>query len=202
MFCPVCKGEFREGFTHCDECNVDLVASLDNISTKIEGEFMLCPHCNKEFHNGETICSECGLKLFRAVKDKNDEYVFLEEPKIERGAPDYEFSNLWKHYSRIDPTKAAVVLESMDGEMLKKVMDLLDKNEIDFMFLEPSEAASSLGSVFGMNSPLERPFPKIIVNQEDEEKALSLVANSSELGLFDVPEELMGDDDEGDSEEE
>ena len=65
MFCPVCKGEFREGFTHCDECNVDLVASLDNISTKIEGEFMLCPHCNKEFHNGETICSECGLKIDR-----------------------------------------------------------------------------------------------------------------------------------------
>jgi hypothetical protein len=27
MFCPKCGAEYREGFTHCADCNVDLVAS-------------------------------------------------------------------------------------------------------------------------------------------------------------------------------
>ena len=39
MFCPVCKGEFREGFTHCDSCNVNLVEDLNNITEKVDGEF-------------------------------------------------------------------------------------------------------------------------------------------------------------------
>lgn len=28
MFCPVCEDEFRDGFFHCPDCNVDLVAEL------------------------------------------------------------------------------------------------------------------------------------------------------------------------------
>ena len=28
MFCPVCKSEYLEKYTHCDQCNVDLVAEL------------------------------------------------------------------------------------------------------------------------------------------------------------------------------
>ena len=28
MYCPQCRGEYREGFTRCDECGVDLVAEL------------------------------------------------------------------------------------------------------------------------------------------------------------------------------
>ncbi len=97
MFCPVCKGEFREGFTHCDNCNVDLVEDLNNLPDKIEGEFMLCPNCQKEYHNGEKTCSECGLKLFRAVLNKDDEYVFLEEPRFEQGNMEVNFNNLWRH---------------------------------------------------------------------------------------------------------
>ena len=28
MFCPECRGEFREGFTRCELCGADLVESL------------------------------------------------------------------------------------------------------------------------------------------------------------------------------
>jgi hypothetical protein len=34
LFCPVCKGEFRDGFTYCKKCGVDLVedAPIDDES--------------------------------------------------------------------------------------------------------------------------------------------------------------------------
>jgi hypothetical protein len=28
MYCPICRGEFRAGYTHCDECDADLVEVL------------------------------------------------------------------------------------------------------------------------------------------------------------------------------
>lgn len=28
MFCPSCRGEYREGFTHCEDCGLDLVEVL------------------------------------------------------------------------------------------------------------------------------------------------------------------------------
>src|SRR5262244_2695265 len=28
MYCPECKAEYRPGFTHCTDCDVDLVAEL------------------------------------------------------------------------------------------------------------------------------------------------------------------------------
>jgi len=31
MFCPICKLEYRPGFTRCNDCDVPLVASLDDI---------------------------------------------------------------------------------------------------------------------------------------------------------------------------
>ena len=34
MFCPNCKAEYREGFTHCSDCDVDLVASLPELAEK------------------------------------------------------------------------------------------------------------------------------------------------------------------------
>lgn len=30
MFCPVCKSEYREGFTRCADCDVDLVPTLES----------------------------------------------------------------------------------------------------------------------------------------------------------------------------
>lgn len=31
MFCPACKAEYREGYTRCPECNVDLVGELPRV---------------------------------------------------------------------------------------------------------------------------------------------------------------------------
>lgn len=40
MFCPVCKYEFRRGFTHCNDCDVDLVDALpseEDVDHKLRG---------------------------------------------------------------------------------------------------------------------------------------------------------------------
>ncbi len=34
MFCPNCGAEYREGFTHCPDCDVDLVDKLPEEKTK------------------------------------------------------------------------------------------------------------------------------------------------------------------------
>jgi len=37
MFCPVCKDEFRPGFTRCAGCDVDLVDRLDPVDEPTAG---------------------------------------------------------------------------------------------------------------------------------------------------------------------
>jgi predicted RNA-binding Zn-ribbon protein involved in translation (DUF1610 family) len=36
MFCPKCRGEFREGFTRCHKCDVALVEELSPVEPKIK----------------------------------------------------------------------------------------------------------------------------------------------------------------------
>ena len=38
MFCPNCKAEYRPGFTHCVDCEVDLVAELPKTALELRGE--------------------------------------------------------------------------------------------------------------------------------------------------------------------
>ncbi len=35
MWCPKCKNEYRPGFTHCPDCDVDLVESLDDLPVPV-----------------------------------------------------------------------------------------------------------------------------------------------------------------------
>ena len=40
MYCPECSGEYREGFTHCADCDVDLVDSLPSPEEAPAGELV------------------------------------------------------------------------------------------------------------------------------------------------------------------
>ena len=203
MYCPVCKGEFREGFTECSSCQVNLVADLNNITEKIKGEFLLCHQCQREFHS-ELLdhCPGCGLKLVRAIL--NDEtYVFLEEPVMEYLQEEEANAGAnFAHFINIDPEDAVIILESEDMALLHRIQEVLDQAQINFSFLPAEDRDSSLGSIFGGGSPLDRSFPKVVVRAEDEEKALRLIANHPELDLFGIPEELLESDDEDDEDDE
>ncbi|MDD3146940.1 MAG: hypothetical protein PHD82_06525 [Candidatus Riflebacteria bacterium] len=199
MFCPICKGEFREGFTECTGCQVNLVANLDNITEKIKGEFLLCHGCEREFHDIELDhCPGCGLKLVRAVLH-DDTYVFLEEPVMEFAPEEPEGAcDHFDYFVDIDDADAVVVLESEDLALLTRIQEILNEAKISFCF-KPAEdtPSTSLGSIFGVGSPLARSFPRVVVQRANEAAALNIIANHPELDLFGVPEELLeGEDDE------
>ena len=51
MFCPQCKYEYRAGFTHCPDCDVDLVDSLE----AIDAPHTNAPHSALDSHSSRTI---------------------------------------------------------------------------------------------------------------------------------------------------
>jgi hypothetical protein len=198
MFCPVCRAEFREGFTECNNCRVNLVEDLENITEKIKGEILLCRACELAYDDENLkFCEECGLRLIRAVA-LEDEYVFLEKPKEEYVNKDNLSAELpfFEHLVKLPEGEGVVLVESEDMEMLVSIQRLLNHENIDFELNLPEEKEQPLGTLLGSGSPLERDFPQILVKRNDEEKAIRILAADDELGLAELPPELMEEDEE------
>ncbi len=196
MFCPVCKGEYREGFTECSGCQVNLVADLDNITESVNGEIKLCVACEVEAEPEARRCPSCGMFMIRAVLH-DDTYVFLEKPpeNVAEAAlvPDVEeeLINELDYYTEIPDEEGVVLIESEDIPLLVKVQEILNKNEICFQFRPATAAPGALGSIFGGGSILDRSFPKVVVYADDEAQAIQLIANNPELALGEIPPELI-----------
>ncbi|PKL49994.1 MAG: hypothetical protein CVV42_04860 [Candidatus Riflebacteria bacterium HGW-Riflebacteria-2] len=205
MFCPVCKGEYREGFTECSNCQVNLVADLDNITEHVHGEIKLCVACEIESEPDVKRCPGCGMPLIRAVLH-DDTYVFLEKPPENIAetvlVPDVEENliNELAYYTEIPDEEGVILLESEDIALLVKVQEILNKHEICFQFRPATDAPGSLGGIFGGGNILDRSFPKVVVYADDEAEAIKLIATSPELALCEIPPELMEseEDEEGD----
>ncbi len=71
MICPVCQSEFREGFTRCDGCEVELVAHLERLPDeafrKLEGLM----------DDGKAALSE-----LRSLEDAQRDQELLHEARI------------------------------------------------------------------------------------------------------------------------
>lgn len=206
MYCPICKGEFREGFTECSACQVNLVDDLDNISEKVTGEFRLCVACEIEAEPDVMRCPTCGMKMIRAVLH-DDTYVFLEKPPENASNEDLipdlagELVNELEYYTEIPDDEAVVLIESEDLQLLVKVQELLNKNEICFQFRPASDSPGSLGNIFGGGNILERSFPKVVVYEDDERQAINLIAGSPDLALGEVPPELRESEDDSEDDD-
>ena len=75
MFCPQCRSEYRQGFTRCSDCDVDLVAELPRDDTPHPD-----PHLVKVYETGDAAL----IPLIESL---------LEDAKIE-----YEVTNTRRQY--------------------------------------------------------------------------------------------------------
>jgi hypothetical protein len=66
MFCPICKCEFREGFTTCSDCNVSLVEALP-IETQEKPS-----KTNYEYTDYELILTTFGFTEIAQIKSVFD----------------------------------------------------------------------------------------------------------------------------------
>ena len=89
MFCPVCRDEYRPGFTRCATCDVDLVPSLDAATPKPPAAVL--PEVAAE----EATVNFCGfLTLDEALdaratvrgKGMRAEILICDAPKLHAGA--------------------------------------------------------------------------------------------------------------------
>ncbi len=84
MWCPVCKNEYREGFYHCPDCDVDLVESLDDIpkeESQYEGPspeelaFMLAEAAGLDEQESETLSVQELLDAASELESMDDDDV-------------------------------------------------------------------------------------------------------------------------------
>ncbi len=193
MFCPICKAEFREGFTECRSCQVKLVEDLLEIKEQVAGEFLLCTACENEYESGSReFCQDCGLKLVRAVL-QDDVYVFLNAPEHEYAEEEGLDMPEFKHLTRLNEDESVILIESEDLEMLIRIQQLLDENKIPFDMRIPESEMSKMQAILGAGNPLEREFPRILVRPENEEAAIKIITADEKIGLGGLPPELEED---------
>jgi hypothetical protein len=64
MFCPECRAEYRPGFTHCSDCEVDLVHELSESDTRarqLRRDWMsMFPTIKRMYGDGPQDCSLVG----------------------------------------------------------------------------------------------------------------------------------------------
>lgn len=90
MWCPVCKNEYREGFYHCPDCDVDLVESLDDIKEPVREEeddmpspeelaYMLAQQGELELEDGATVTAEEIMEAASRMAAEEEDDIHLPE---------------------------------------------------------------------------------------------------------------------------
>jgi DNA-directed RNA polymerase subunit RPC12/RpoP len=67
LFCPICRVEYRSGFTNCADCGEQLVE-------KVTGKCAICGNDFSKMSDDDIICDECHNKIVlkRAEKDRQN----------------------------------------------------------------------------------------------------------------------------------
>jgi hypothetical protein len=110
MFCPQCKYEYRPGFTHCPDCDVDLVDSLDSSHTN-------APHSVPDSHSSRTIWTgerdtDC-VAFCRELRDIGIAYK-VSQTEVSRSV---RMGIVWRY---------EIAIASTDYEKAKELLQLED----------------------------------------------------------------------------
>lgn len=62
MFCPVCKSEYRDGFTKCSDCGVDLLAGFPDGSISTDSEELEILWAGQDAGTQDEICERLATK--------------------------------------------------------------------------------------------------------------------------------------------
>jgi rubrerythrin len=90
MFCPVCRDEYRPGFTHCQTCDAPLVASLDAAPERLPAPVV------SEVAAEEATANFCGFLTLEEAREARDkvraarlpaEILIRDAPKSAPDAP-------------------------------------------------------------------------------------------------------------------
>lgn len=80
MFCPECGGEYREGFTHCADCDVDLVKSLPSLEDEEMPDTGLVTVLEAEdpaeLALAESLLREAGIPFVKRGDYLHNQFVF------------------------------------------------------------------------------------------------------------------------------
>ena len=112
MFCPNCKDEFRQGFTRCGRCDVDLV---DDLAAVESGNPVAVPEFAIQIRFGE-YCGYLSLEEARQARDKlrpegiRSEIALREPPDSSLEEPVRE-----EYWLRVDTSQAKRVAQLLGG---------------------------------------------------------------------------------------
>lgn len=130
MFCPVCKAEYRQGFTHCADCDVDLVWELPKEALEVRATAEIGnpnedPFCS--FWKGEdprvhaelcTVLDEAGIP-HHSVFRRDHLFNLRNYPAYEVGVP---FSLFEKAENAVREAYGAEDVEDVGSGELKGLL--------------------------------------------------------------------------------
>ena len=118
-WCPVCKDEFREGFTFCNECKVPLVDSLDdiieneNLGTSIE-------NAENEFDEAAEASAEDLTGIFRETPPETEEEVY---EKIVYGKSSNTYESKKTKFEDVKSSAYVFIILGIGGSVYNLIKD-------------------------------------------------------------------------------
>jgi hypothetical protein len=108
MFCPLCKSEFRQGFTKCSDCQISLLATADE-AERVSTECFWAGSNRKECNRILTALAQAGIPQLSKERVKSEPWPWLSFLLVRfmRPRPVYELK-IWILQSDLDRARQAV----------------------------------------------------------------------------------------------
>ena len=108
MYCPLCKAEYRDGFTECSDCHIALVPTQEQAN---------------QFTTGQ-LCTDDGAVLNALLNSLADENIAFRSREVLRSSPWPWLSFLFWRYAKPKPaSEFRVDVFEKDWPRAKEIFD-------------------------------------------------------------------------------